>query len=92
MAVHSYRHRYGLMPGDPRHQPLEDLLAGRPPITVPSVVLVSEDNGVIPPADQRSTDRFTGPCELRPLPGVGHNVPQEAPDAFAEAVLSLPPR
>ncbi|MBO1415603.1 alpha/beta fold hydrolase [Streptomyces sp. FH025] len=92
VAIHSYRHRYGLVAGDPRHQPLEDLLADRPPITIPSVVLVSEDNGVIPPAAQRGTERFTGPCEVRALPGVGHNVPQEAPGAFAEAVLSLPPR
>ncbi|AEW99848.1 alpha/beta fold hydrolase [Streptantibioticus cattleyicolor] len=90
VAIHSYRHRYGLVAGDPRHQALEDLLAGRPRITVPTVVLVSGANGVIAPADQRGTEHFTGPCDLRTLPGIGHNVPQEAPEAFAEAILSLP--
>ncbi|MFD5466750.1 alpha/beta fold hydrolase [Kitasatospora sp. NPDC127059] len=89
VSVHSYRHRYGLVEGDPRYRALEERLAARPAIEVPTVVLVGGDNGVIAPADQRGTERFTGPCEVRTLPGVGHNVPQEAPEAFAEAVLSL---
>ncbi|MGW2371088.1 MULTISPECIES: alpha/beta fold hydrolase [Kitasatospora] len=89
VSIHSYRHRYGLVDGDPRYQALEDRLAAQPPIEVPTVVLVGGANGVIAPADQQGTERFTGPCELRTLPGVGHNVPQEAPEAFAEAVLSL---
>ncbi|MFI9158747.1 alpha/beta fold hydrolase [Kitasatospora aureofaciens] len=89
VSIHSYRHRYGLVEGDPRYQELEETLAGRPPIAAPTVVLVGEENGVIPAVDQTGTDRFTGPCEVRTLPGVGHNVPQEAPEAFAEAVLSL---
>ncbi|MGK4584326.1 alpha/beta fold hydrolase [Kitasatospora sp. HPMI-4] len=90
VAIHSYRHRYGLVEGDPRYRALEDLLAARPPIEVPTVVLVSGANGVIAPADQGGTEHFTGPCEVRTLPGVGHNVPQEAPEAFADAILSLP--
>ncbi|MFG2844138.1 alpha/beta fold hydrolase [Kitasatospora sp. NPDC048296] len=90
VAIHSYRHRYGLVEGDPRYQELEDALAGRPTIVAPAVVLVGEENGVIPAADQTSIERFTGPCEVRTLPGVGHNVPQEAPEAFAEAILGLP--
>ncbi|MFD8706813.1 alpha/beta fold hydrolase [Kitasatospora sp. NPDC059648] len=89
VAIHSYRHRYGLVEGDPRYRALEERLARRPPIEVPTVVLVGEENGVIPAADQTGTERFTGPCEVRTLPGVGHNVPQEAPEAFAEAVLGL---
>ncbi|MEU4117063.1 alpha/beta hydrolase [Kitasatospora sp. NPDC028055] len=89
VTVHSYRHRYGLVEGDPRYRALEERLAARPPVGVPTAVLVGGDNGVIAPADQTGTERFTGPCELRTLPGVGHNVPQEAPAAFAEAVLSL---
>ncbi|MBD0691244.1 alpha/beta fold hydrolase [Streptomyces sp. CBMA123] len=89
VAIHSYRHRFGLVEGDPRYRELEDALAGRPFIVAPTMVLVGEENGVIPAADQTGTERFTGPCEVRTLPGVGHNVPQEAPEAFAEAVLSL---
>ncbi|MGE7432997.1 alpha/beta fold hydrolase [Kitasatospora sp. NPDC001175] len=90
VAIHSYRHRYGLVAGDPRYQALEDRLAELPPVTVPTVVLVGEENGVIPAADQTGTEHFTGSCEVRTLPGVGHNVPQEAPAAFAAAILELP--
>ncbi|GAB2725413.1 alpha/beta fold hydrolase [Kitasatospora kifunensis] len=90
VVIHSYRHRYALAEGDPRYQALEDLLAAQPRIAVPTVVLVSGANGVIAPADQGGTEHFTGPCDVRTLPGVGHNVPQEAPQAFAEAILSLP--
>lgn len=89
VVIHSYRHRYGLVDGDPRYQRIEDLLALQPPITVPSVVLESGDDGVggpIPPDDR---EHFTGPYEYRLLPGVGHNVPQEAPEAFADAITSL---
>ncbi|MGF1425362.1 alpha/beta fold hydrolase [Kitasatospora sp. LaBMicrA B282] len=89
VAIHSYRHRYGLVEGDPRYQALERALADRPSIAAPTVVLVGAENGVLPAADQTGTERFTGPCEVRTLPGVGHNVPQEAPEAFAAAVLSL---
>ncbi|MFE5586618.1 alpha/beta fold hydrolase [Kitasatospora sp. NPDC056531] len=90
VAIHSYRHRYGLVEGDPRYQELEEALVGRPSIAAPTMVLVGEENGVIPAADQTGTERFTGPCEVRTLPGVGHNVPQEAPEAFASAILELP--
>ncbi|MFE3506350.1 alpha/beta fold hydrolase [Kitasatospora sp. NPDC059160] len=90
VAIHSYRHRFGLVEGDPRYREAEDALAGRPTVVVPTVVLVGEENGVIPVADQTGTERFTGPCEVRTLPGVGHNVPQEAPGAFAAAILGLP--
>ncbi|MER7842627.1 alpha/beta hydrolase [Kitasatospora sp. NPDC096077] len=89
VVIHSYRHRFGLVEGDPRYRELEEVLAARPSIAAPTVVLVGEENGVIPAVDQTGTERFTGPCEVRTLPGVGHNVPQEAPGAFAEAVLGL---
>lgn len=90
VVVHSYRHRYGLAEGDPRYQPLETALAALPKIAVPTVILVSEADGVTGPAGLDHGPHFTGPCEIRSLPGIGHNVPQEAPTAFAEAVLSLP--
>jgi pimeloyl-ACP methyl ester carboxylesterase len=91
VVVHSYRHRYGLVDGDPRYLRLEDLLASEPPITVPTVVLESGDDGVGGPMPADDRAHFTGPYAHRLLPGVGHNVPQEAAVAFAEAVVGLRP-
>ncbi len=89
VVIHSYRHRYGLVDGDPRYQPLEDLIAQQPPITIPTIVLESGEDGVAGPIAAEDRDHFTGPYEHRLLPRVGHNVPQEAPEAFADAVASL---
>ena len=89
-AVHSYRHRYGLAAGDPRYQHLEEALVALPKISVSTVILVSEVDGVIGHSGIDHAPHFTGPCEVRSLPGIGHNVPQEAPAAFAAAVLDLP--
>ena len=89
VVIHSYRHRYGLVDGDPRYQPLEDLIAEQPPITIPTIVLESGEDGVAGPIAAEDRDHFTGPYEHRLLPGVGHNVPQETPEAFADAVASL---
>ncbi|GAA1980998.1 alpha/beta hydrolase [Catenulispora subtropica] len=91
VVVHSYRHRYGLAEGDPRYQGIEDRLAVTPAIGVPTVVLESGADGVGGPTFEASGDRelFTGTFELRHLPGIGHNVPQEAPEAFADAVRTL---
>lgn len=89
VVIHSYRHRYGLVDGDPRYQHLEDLIAPQPPITVPTIVLESGADGVGGPSAADDREYFTGSYEHRLLPGVGHNVPQEAPEAFADAVTSL---
>lgn len=89
VVIHSYRHRYGLVAGDPRYQSLEDLLATAPPITVPTVVLESGADGVGGPLDPADREHFTGPYEHQLLPGIGHNVPQEAPEAFARAISGL---
>ncbi|MFC9251714.1 alpha/beta hydrolase [Amycolatopsis thailandensis] len=89
VVIHSYRHRFGLAEGDPRYQALEDLIAEEPPITVPTVVLESGDDGVGGPSAEGDREYFTGPYDHRVLSGVGHNVPQEAPEAFAAAVASL---
>jgi pimeloyl-ACP methyl ester carboxylesterase len=89
VVIHSYRHRYGLVDGDPRYQQLEDLIAQEPPITIPTIVLESGEDGVAGPIAAEDRDHFTGFYEHRLLPGVGHNVPQEAPEVFADAVASL---
>lgn len=89
VVIHSYRHRYGLADGDPRYQRFEDLIAKEPSITVPTVVLESGDDGVGGPAASEDRDHFTGPYSEILLPRIGHNVPQEDPGAFAQAVVSL---
>ncbi|WP_158895020.1 alpha/beta fold hydrolase [Amycolatopsis anabasis] len=89
VVIHSYRHRFGLAEGDPRYQDLEDRIAGEPPITVPAIVLESGADGIGGPSAAEDREYFTGEYEHRLLPGIGHNVPQEAPDAFADAVSSL---
>jgi pimeloyl-ACP methyl ester carboxylesterase len=90
VVIHSYRHRFGLVPGDPAVEDSERRLAAQPPITVPAIVLHGHDNGVAPVATSESHARFfTGPYERRVIPGVGHNLPQEAPAEFAAAVLAL---
>ena len=88
--IHSYRHRFGLVPGDPALEEIERRLAARPPIPVPTVVLHGSDNAVSPASSsERHARFFTDRYARRLIPRVGHNVPQEAPREFAEAVLSL---
>ena len=90
MVIHSYRHRFGLVAGDPAYAQIEDRLARQPPIGVPTISFDGADDGVRPPADAaQHGHRFTAARSHRVLPGVGHNVPQEAPQAFADAVLEL---
>jgi pimeloyl-ACP methyl ester carboxylesterase len=90
VVIHSYRHRFALVPGDPGVEETERRLAAQPPITVPTVVLHGHDNGVAPAAtSERHARFFKGPYERRVIEGVGYNLPQEAPDAFAAAVLAL---
>lgn len=89
VAIHSYRHRYGLVPGDPRYQATEDKIAKQPRIGVPTVVLEGGADGVLGPSALGDRDCFTGPYQHVHLPETGHNLPQEAPREFADAVLSL---
>jgi len=90
VTIQSYRHRYGNAPGDPALEEIERRLAAQPPITVPAIALQGEVDGVLPPESSEGHARFfTGPYQRRLLSGVGHNPPQEAPTAFAAAVLEL---
>ena len=90
VVIHSYRHRFGLVPGDPAVEPTEQRLARRPHIAVPTVVLHGGDNGVNPArSSEGQAGQFVGPYQRRVIPRVGHNVPQEAPEEFAAAILSL---
>jgi pimeloyl-ACP methyl ester carboxylesterase len=90
VVIHSYRHRFGLVPGDPAVEDTERKLATQPRIAVPAVALDGGGDGVMPRGGSERHDRFfTGKYERRVIPLAGHNLPQEAPEAFAEAVLSF---
>jgi pimeloyl-ACP methyl ester carboxylesterase len=90
VTVQSYRHRFGYAAGDPALEPIERRLAAQPKITVPTIVLHGDGSGIQPPAGSEAHARhFSGPYQRRVLAKIGHNVPQEAPQVFAEAVLEL---
>lgn len=90
VAIHSYRHRYGLAAGDPRYADIQRRLAKLPPITVPAITLDGDADGVAPITDGTAqAASFAGPRRHRVIPRAGHNLPQEEPEAFAAAVLEL---
>ena len=90
VVIQSYRHRYGLTPGDPALQPIEDRLVAQPPITVPTIVLHGACDGVSPPQSSESHGRFfTGPYRRCVVPIAGHFLPQEAPSALVDALNEL---
>ncbi|MDR6451809.1 alpha/beta fold hydrolase [Variovorax paradoxus] len=92
VVIHSYRHRFGLVAGDPAYADIERRLAAQPAISVPAITFDGIDDGVRPPADASAhAHRFSGPRSHRLVPGAGHNLPQEAPRIFADAVLELVP-
>src|SRR5262249_48723942 len=90
VVVHSYRHRYELVPGDDRYAAFEARHAKGPPIAVPTLrVHAGADAAAAADAAAQWARFFTGRYERRLLEGIGHNVPQEAPSAFARAVLDV---
>jgi len=92
VVIQSYRHRYDLAPGDPSLQPIEDRLTAQPPITVPTIVLHGQCDGVSPPQSSEAHARFfTGLYQRRVVPLAGHFLPQEAPGAVVDALQELRP-
>jgi len=90
VVIQSYRHRYGLAPGDPSLEAIEARLAAQPPIGVPTVVLHGACDGVsLPESSAGHRGFFTGPYQRRVVPVAGHFLPQEAPDALIEALSEL---
>ncbi|HEX5327624.1 MAG TPA: alpha/beta hydrolase [Acetobacteraceae bacterium] len=90
VVIQSYRHRYGNAPGDPALEPIERRLAERPPITVPTIALEGETDGVVPPPmTDHAAARFTGRYQRRIIPRAGHFLPREAPDAVVQAIGEL---
>lgn len=88
IVIHNYRWRQSLAPGEARFDATEQRLAARPPITIPAVTIGSDFDGAAKDgAAYRSL--YTAWHQHRVLDGIGHNVPQEAPEAFASAVIDI---
>ncbi|MFF7751730.1 alpha/beta fold hydrolase [Streptomyces sp. NPDC007971] len=88
IVIHNYRWRLSLADGERRYDGIEKRLAARPVIAVPAITLDAERDPFTAPGDGTAyRDRFTGAYDHRSLAGIGHNLPQEAPAAFAQAVV-----
>jgi pimeloyl-ACP methyl ester carboxylesterase len=90
VVIHSYRHRLGFATGNPTVQSTEDRLAARPQISVPTIAIDGGFSGIRGSRGSGGRSHFfTGKYEHREIPSAGHNLPQEAPREFADAILSL---
>jgi len=90
IVIHSYRHRFARAEGDPQYADLQRRLAALPPITVPTITLDGDADGVSPATDGTATAaKFSGRRNHRVIARAGHNLPQEEPQAFAAAVMEL---
>lgn len=90
IVIHNYRWRLGLAEGEPKYDDLEKRLAQGPVITVPTITLEGDANGAPHPEPSAYAKKFSGKYAHRTIEGgIGHNLPQEAPQAFAEAVLAV---
>jgi pimeloyl-ACP methyl ester carboxylesterase len=90
IVIHNYRWRLGLAEGEPQYDALEQRLAHGPVIAVPTITLEGDANGAPHPDASAYAKQFSGPYVHRVITGgIGHNLPQEAPQAFAEAVLEV---
>jgi len=90
IAIHNYRWRLGLAPGEAKYDALEKRLFTMPPVTVPAITLEGDANGAPHPPPSAYSNKFTGKYTHRNIDGgIGHNLPQEAPKAFADAVIEV---
>ena len=90
ITIHNYRWRQGLAAGEARYDDFEQRLASAPPIDVPSITMESDANGAPHLLPSTYAGKFTGKYEHRTVTGgIGHNLPQEAPRAFAQAVIDV---
>jgi pimeloyl-ACP methyl ester carboxylesterase len=93
IAIHNYRWRLGLAEGEPGYDALEKQLAEGPLITVPAITLEGDANGAPHPDASAYVKKFSGKYSHRTIEGgIGHNLPQEAPGAFAEAIVDVDTR
>jgi len=90
IVIHNYRWRLGLAEGEPKYEDLEKRLAQSPTIAVPTITLEGDANGAPHPDPSSYAKKFLGKYSHRTIDGgVGHNLPQEAPEAFAKAIVDV---
>ena len=90
IVIHNYRWRIGAAEGEPKYAEFEKRLAQSPVITVPTVTMEGDTNGASHLEPSAYSNKFSGPYEHRNIEGgIGHNLPQEAPQAFAQAVVDI---
>lgn len=90
IVIHNYRWRLGLAEGEQHYDDLEKKLAQAPVIAVPTITLEGDANGAPHPEPAAYAKMFSGKYEHRTITGgIGHNLPQEAPEAFAQAVMDV---
>ena len=90
IVIHNYRWRLGLAEGDPKNDEVESRLAAGPVIGVPTITLEGDANGAPHPDASAYASKFSGRYEHRTITGgIGHNLPQEAPEAFAQAIFDV---
>jgi pimeloyl-ACP methyl ester carboxylesterase len=90
IVIHNYRWRLGLADGEQRYGDLERRLAQSPVITIPTITLEGEANGAPHPEPAAYQTKFAGKYKHRTIAGgIGHNLPQEAPGAFTQAIIDV---
>jgi pimeloyl-ACP methyl ester carboxylesterase len=90
IVIHNYRWRMGLAEGEARYAEFDSKIAASPVITVPTITMEGDANGAPHPPPSSYASKFSGKYEHREIKGgIGHNLPQEAPQAFAEAVVDV---
>ena len=90
IVIHNYRWRQGLVDGERKYDDIEKRLVAAPDINVPTITLEGDANGAPHPPPAAYANKFTGKYVHRTITGgIGHNLPQEAPQAFAQAVVDV---
>ena len=90
VVVHSYKHRFGIVAGDPKFDLIEKDLSKQPKISVPSITIDGETDGVSELSNiSKIKQKFSAHIRHQILPNIGHNVPQEDPKNFSKAILEL---
>ena len=90
IVIHNYRWRLGLAEGEAKYGEVDKKLAAKPVITVPTITLEGDANGAPHPEPGAYANKFSGKYQHRTIKsGIGHNLPQEAPGAFADAVMAI---
>jgi len=90
IVIHDYRWRLGLAEGEAKYDEMEKKLATAPVITVPTITLEGDANGAPHPEPAAYAKKFSGKYQHRTIKGgIGHNLPQEAPSAFVEAIIDV---